>query len=282
MLENHGNPLDDHSKPLIVKENASEAFAVLPGRLRQGLLLLCDHASNEVPPEYASLGMPAAELERHIAYDIGAAGVTRALSAKLGVPAVLTRYSRLLIDCNRGADDPTLVLRLSDGAVIPGNRDIDAAERDTRIARFYAPYHAAITGLIDQALAAGVVPVLLSIHSFTPVWRGTPRLWHAGVLWDRDPRLAYPLLEALAADTSLKIGDNEPYDGALKGDCLWRHGTSRGLPHALLEIRQDLIASKDGQDAWAARLASIITKLLASEAASADLKREIHYGSKAS
>ena len=236
-------------------------FALIEGDAAAGLILLCDHASNRMPAAYGDLGLPAAEFARHIAYDIGAAAVTRDLAARLGAPAVLSAYSRLLIDLNRGEDDPTLIMRLSDGAVVPGNAGVDAAERARRIAAFHAPYHAAIAGLIDCSLAAGRPPALFSVHSFTPVWRGTPRRWHAGVLWDADPRLALPLIEALAADRGLAVGDNEPYAGALINDCLYRHGTRRGLAHALLEIRQDLIGDDGGAKNWAERLLPILADL---------------------
>ena len=239
------------------------AFERLPGTLEAGLILLCDHASNALPPAYGSLGLPKSELQRHIGYDIGAAGVTRMLAHRLGCPAILSRFSRLLIDPNRGEDDPTLVMRLSDGAVVPGNRHADAAEIERRLALFHRPYHDAITAEIEAALAAGIVPVLLSIHSFTPVWRGVARPWHAAVLWDSDPRFTRELIDALEAPGDLIVGDNEPYDGALRGDCLFRHATLRGLANTLLEIRQDLIAEVEGQRAWADRLAGLLPALLA-------------------
>ena len=238
-----------------------DAFETLPGDEAGGLILLCDHASNALPEPYGSLGLPAGELERHIAYDIGAAALTRGLAERFGVPAVLSRFSRLLIDPNRGIDDPTLVMRLSDGAVVPGNARIDAAEKARRIERFYAPYDAAVGQHVDRALATGHVPAILSIHSFTPIWRGTPRPWHAGVLWDQDPRLARPLIEGLADAGDIVVGDNEPYHGALKGDTLYRHATRRGLAHALLEVRQDLIADEAGVRAWVDRVGVVLEGL---------------------
>jgi predicted N-formylglutamate amidohydrolase len=171
---------------------------------------------------------------------------------------VLSRFSRLLIDPNRGLDDPTLIMRLSDGAVVPGNARIGPEERRRRIERFYRPYDDAIRAAIEAAGAAGRPPVILSVHSFTPVWRGRPRPWHAGVLWDADPRFAERLIHALGADPALVVGDNEPYHGALKGDTLYRHATRRGLAHALLEVRQDLIADPAGVDAWADRVGAIV------------------------
>jgi predicted N-formylglutamate amidohydrolase len=249
-------------RPAASGDRGGEApFVRIEGDPSAGLLILCDHAANHVPPEYAALGLDAAEFRRHIAYDPGAAAVTSALSRRLGVPAVMSTFSRLLIDANRGEDDPTLIMRLSDGAVVPGNAAVDEAERARRVARFHAPYHGAIAAAVDDSLGRGVVPALISIHSFTPVWRGRARPWHAGILWDRDPRLAQPLIAALAADPALVVGDNEPYAGALAGDTLYRHGTRRGLAHALVEIRQDLIAEEAGALAWAERLADILSGL---------------------
>lgn len=242
-----------------------DAFEILPGDASAGLILLVDHASNRVPGDLADLGLPASEFLRHIAWDIGVEAVTRALSVRLGVPAVLSRFSRLVIDPNRGEDDPTLIMRLSDGAVVPGNARVDAAEREARLSRFWRPYDRAITATIDAAFASGRAPVVFSLHSFTPVWRGHPRPWHCGVLWDADPRLPKLLLERLRADPGLVVGDNEPYDGALSGDTMYRHGTRRGLVHAILEVRQDLIADDIGVAAWADRLAPILEEAMRRE-----------------
>ncbi len=256
----------------LVAATEARAFTILPGRLDVGVLVLCDHAGNAFPEGYGTLGLPSSELERHIAYDIGAAGVARTISERLGAPAILTRYSRLLIDCNRGLDDPTLFMRLSDGAVVNGNRHLTAAERARRIRDYYDPYHGAIGRLIDQSLAADIAPALLSIHSFTDTWKGCPRPWHAAVLWDGDPRLAKPLLSALNAEEGLVVGDNEPYSGRLEGDTLWRHGTQRGLAHAIVEVRQDLIRTERGQRDWGERLARIMSGLLSRGEVAADLQ----------
>lgn len=230
------------------------------------VLLICDHASNALPPRYGTLGLPHTEFHRHIAYDIGAAEVTRALAAHMGCPAVLAGFSRLLIDPNRGEDDPTLVMKLSDGAVVPANRDVDGfrdrAELERRLAQCYRPYHDAIAGMVRRAGAEGVVPSILSIHSFTPVWRGQKRRWHMGVLWDQDDRIAAPLIARLRAQDGLVVGDNEPYSGVLQGDTLYRHGTMNGLPHGLLEIRQDLIDGHEGQMTWARLIADCAADIL--------------------
>ena len=251
----------DAPRARAIRAEEHDSYCVLAGRADAGLILLCDHAGNAIPSAYGTLGLPPEQLERHIAYDIGAAQVTRRLAAVLGVPAVLTRYSRLLIDPNRGADDPTLIMRLSDGAVIPGNRRVDEAEREWRARLYYAPYHRAIDSVIDQCLASGVPPKLLSIHSFTESWKETPRPWHVGVLWDKDQRLAKPLLEGFYAEGDLIVGDNQPYSGQLEGDCLWQHATCRGLVNALIEIRQDLIRDAAGQEAWARRLCRLVSAI---------------------
>ena len=262
-----------------IQNQQTEAITVIGGNAGSGIVLLCDHASNNLPPEYGTLGLPEFELTRHIAYDIGAQAVTMGLAARLGAPAVLSRVSRLLIDPNRGEDDPTLIMRISDGAIIAGNRYLDAAERTRRIDRFYAPYHNAIRVVIDACMATGVVPILVSMHSFTPVWKGQLRPWHAGILWDKDPRLALPFLEELRTDRTLVVGDNEPYTGILKGDTLWKHATQRGLADALVEVRQDLISTPNGQEEWSERLALIVQNLLADPARKSALQSVEHYGS---
>jgi predicted N-formylglutamate amidohydrolase len=222
------------------------------------LLFLCDHASNAVPPELDLLGLTKSDFARHIAYDIGAAELTRALADLWATPALLGRWSRLVVDLNRGQDDPTVVMKLSDGRVIPGNRDLDHKGIEDRIRRFHAPYHAAIATAIRDAVRAGIAPILVSIHSFTPQWRGQPRPWHVGVLWDKDGRLALPLLERLRREPDITVGDNEPYSGELENDTLYRHGTMNGLPHVLIEVRQDLIADKAGVARWAGRLKQML------------------------
>ena len=250
-------------RPARIADERGAAFTVVGGRADAGLLVLCDHASNALPPEYGTLGLPEAQLQRHIGYDIGAAAVTRRLAAHFDAPAVLTHYSRLLIDPNRGLDDPTLIMRLSDGAVVPGNRNLDAREREKRIERYWLPYHRAVSRVIDDCLASGLSPVILAIHSFTESWKGVSRPWHVGVLWDTDDRLARPMIEAFAADGQLIVGDNQPYKGSLDGDCMHQHASSRGLVHALIEYRQDLIRDDAGQAAWADRTIAVIETLRA-------------------
>lgn len=237
-------------------------FDHIAGDRTKGLLLICDHATATIPPAYNKLGLDEAQLSRHIAYDIGARNVTLALAKSLDVPAVLSNFSRLLIDPNRGHDDPTLMMRISDGALIPENAKADRAEIDNRRRLYHAPYHKQVADelLAIEAARDGQAAYIFSVHSFTPNWRGTPRPWEITILWDSDPRLPTPLLEGLKADKSLTVGDNVPYDGALKNDCMYQHGTKMGRAHALVELRQDLIANDDGAEEWANRLAPLLAE----------------------
>lgn len=241
------------------------------------MVLVADHARRDLPAGYNGLGLPAREFERHIAYDIGVEAVTRHLARLTAAPAIMAGFSRLLIDPNRGEDDPTLIRQLYDGTIVPGNYPLSEEERERRLAQFYRPYHAAVSELVASvAHASGAAPFVVSIHSFTPFMQGRARPWHVGVLWDSDPRAVKPLLAALRADGSLVVGDNEPYDGALRGDTMFRHCTVKGFAHALIEIRQDLIASADGAAAWAARLAPILDAINAQ----ADIHEICHFGSR--
>lgn len=240
-------------------------FEAISGNLAGGALVICDHASNAIPPEYGNLGLSPEALQRHIAYDIGAAEVARTLAEHLGVPAILSTFSRLLIDPNRGADDPTLVMRYSDGAIVPGNARASRAEIERRRDLYWAPYRHRIGAAVEAMTATGEPPAILSIHSFTPIWRGFVRPWKAGVLWDLDGRIAWPLMGALAAEPDLgpdAVGDNEPYDGALAGDTIDAFATARGLSNALIEIRQDLVAEAGGARDWGDRLARILQPIL--------------------
>jgi predicted N-formylglutamate amidohydrolase len=230
--------------------------AEAPGRW----VILCDHASNRIPDEVGgTLGLTPADMARHIAWDPGTAGVSAALADLLDAPAVLTDFSRLVIDPNRGEDDPTLLMKLYDGTIVPGNRHADAAERERRLALFHRPYHAAVARLLEARAA----PVVVSIHSFTPRLRGRePRPWHVGVLFSEDRRLADPLIARLEAEGDLCVGANQPYSGHLPGDTMDRHALSSGRLHALIEIRNDLIFDEEGQRAWAARLAPLLQAAL--------------------
>lgn len=238
----------------------------ISGNPAAGVVFLCDHARNTIPAEYRDLGLPPAQLERHIAYDIGAEALTRELAARFGAPAVMSQFSRLLIDPNRGEDDPTLVMRISDGALVPGNAQIDNQEIIRRVYRFFRPYDLGISETIEASIASGILPVIVSIHSFTPFWRGVPRPWQTGILWASDGRFSRPLIEALRTEGDLVVGDNEPYQGALKGDIIDRHALARGLSNTLIEVRQDLIANAAGVAEWADRLFRAMVPILADPA----------------
>ena len=247
------------------------------GNLSLGLLLTADHASRDLPAEYGSLGLAQSEFERHIAYDIGVEELTRQLAAKLDAPAVMGGFSRLLIDPNRGEDDPTLIMQLSDGAVISGNYPMSPEQREIRLDRFYRPYHDAVASISTRVAAeSGKAPFIVSIHSFTPNWRGKDRPWQIGLLWDSDPRAVTPLLSMLRKEPGLIVGDNEPYDGALKNDAMYRHATARGYAHVLIEVRQDLIADKAGAREWADRLAPMLNAINAMP----EIHEIRHYGSR--
>lgn len=227
------------------------------------MILTCDHASNRVPPEIGEIGLSAADMNRHIAYDIGARGVTLGLARAMNAPAILSRFSRIVIDPNRAEDDPTLVRRIYDRTVIEGNRHADATEVARRIATYYTPYHDAITRRIAAAQALGIRPAIVAIHSYTPQLAGRPpRPWQVGILWDEiDGRMALPLIADLRAQ-GLCVGENEPYPGTYGGDSQDRHAMQPGLPNVLIEIRNDLIADEAGQQEWADRLAPYLTEIL--------------------
>ena len=221
------------------------------------ILVICDHAANTVPATIADgdLGLPEADMNRHIAYDIGGAGVSLHLGFLLDAPVCLSNFSRLVIDPNRGEDDPTLLMQLYDGSMIPANRGADAAEVERRLELCYRPYHAELARLI----AARHRPVIISVHTFTPQLRGRPpRPWQVGILSNTDRRLSDPILGRLRAQPDLCVGDNEPYSGALKGDTMDRHALGPGLLHTLIEVRNDLIETEAGQHAWADRLAPVL------------------------
>jgi predicted N-formylglutamate amidohydrolase len=230
-------------------------------------LVTCDHASNRVPDwvNGGTLGIPDADMARHIAWDVGAAGVARALGRLLDSPVILSDFSRLVIDPNRGEDDPTLVMQLYDGTIIPANRHLATERVEERLDRLYRPYHAAYARL------AALRPdrVIVAMHSFTPCLRGRPpRPWHVGVLYSHlDDRLSKPLIARLQAEPDLCVGDNEPYSGHLPGDAIDRHALRLGRLNTLVELRNDLIETPAGQAHWAARLAPILRVALGDFAA---------------
>ena len=222
-----------------------------PGRW----LVTCDHASNRVPDDISGgdLGIAPDDMARHIAYDVGAAGLALALAERLDCPAILSDFSRLVIDANRGEDDPTLVMRLYDGTIIPANRSVGAGEVQRRLTMLHRPYHNAYAAMAARQQDT----VIVAVHSFTPCLRGRlPRPWDVGVLYSHlDARLSVPLVDGLRAVSGLCVGDNEPYDGHLPGDAIDRHALQAGRHNTLIEVRNDLIADDAAQADWAALLA---------------------------
>ncbi|MCK0198235.1 N-formylglutamate amidohydrolase [Ancylobacter sp. 6x-1] len=223
-------------------------------------VLTCEHASRHIPAAYDSLGLPESELGRHIAWDIGAASVTRHLSALIDAPAFLSGFSRLLIDLNRPLEAPSSIPIRSEDTDIPGNVGLDPQERDRRARVMFAPYHAAIARHLDTRRAADRPTRILSVHSFTPVFRGVARPWHAGVLYARDAAYGEALIAALGGGPW--VAANEPYVIDRAEDyTVPIHGEDRGIPAVLIALRQDLIAQETGARAWAERLAAAIAAL---------------------
>jgi predicted N-formylglutamate amidohydrolase len=230
--------------------------------------LACDHAGRLIPSALESLGLSDEQLDRHIAWDIGAAGVARRLADELGATAILQRYSRLVIDCNRPPDAADSIVRRSERTDVPGNADLTPSESEERARAIFWPYHDEIRTRLDRRAAEGRPTVLVAMHSFTPVFLDRARQWHAGVLYNRDARLAMQLLRVLRDEGDLVVGDNEPYAaGDLTDYTIVHHGERRGLLHVEIEIRQDLITDVRGQDAWAARLARLLPRALAAHEA---------------
>jgi len=259
------NPPSPHSAPAaLLGPDDPPAWRGVNTDGRAPVLLVCDHASNRIPAALGTLGLPAQELKRHIAWDIGAAAVTEHLAMLLDAPALLSAYSRLVLDCNRHPGGVGSIPAVSDGIAVPGNADLSDTDAAVRQEALFTPYQAAITARLAAFFAAGRVPALVSIHSFTPAMNGRQRPWQVGILWDEDPRIAQPMLAALAAQPGITVGDNEPYSAREPhGYTTDVHGTQAGLPHVLIEIRQDLIADAAGQREWAERIAAALKPTLA-------------------
>ncbi len=230
------------------------------------VLIVCDHAGRNVPRKLGRLGLDEAAFERHIAWDIGAAIVARRLAVALNAPLVLSQYSRLVVDSNRRRGDPTAIPEESDGTPVPANRGLSEADRSARFTTLHEPYHAAIAARIAAVRQRGHVPAIVSIHSFTPSFKGFERPWQIGILWNRDDRMARPLMQRLAA-RGVAVGDNQPYSGQDRhGYTMPRHAEDTGLPHALIEIRQNLIDTASGAERWAAILHEVLVPVLADPA----------------
>jgi len=231
---------------------------------RAPALICCDHAGRAIPRRLGDLGLPAAELDRHIGWDIGALDVATRLAVLLDAPGLAAPYSRLVIDCNRRTDGPGAMPEISDGTPVPGNAGLSGDQRRDRIEAIWRPYHDALASALVRARALYPLAVLISVHSFTPVMAGKARPWPIGVLWNRDRRVSEPLLAALKARTDLNVGDNEPYSGRDGfGFTVPHHAERDGHPHIMLEIRQDEIADAAGAARWAELIADAFRPIIA-------------------
>ena len=256
------SPQAEEGLPALLAEDEPCPFELVNPDASRPVLLLCDHATRFIPRALGALGLDEACLTRHIAWDIGIAEVTRRLAQRLDAPAMMSHFSRLIVDPNRQPNNPTLIPEISDGVIVPGNRDLTAREVELRLDTFFRPYHGAIAAQLDAMAERGPTPALISMHSFTPVMRGEERPWEIGILWNRDPRLPQPLMSRLRAE-GLTVGDNLPYSGADEhGFTQHTHGDSRGLANVLIEVRQDLIDTHHGANEWADRLGTALEEVL--------------------
>ncbi|MGB0749033.1 MAG: N-formylglutamate amidohydrolase [Magnetospiraceae bacterium] len=257
--------MEDPSAPdseLLTGEDPAPFEVINPDSLRP-LLLICDHASRVVPAQLGRLGVAESIFDLHVAYDIGAAAVTRGIAARLGLTAVLNGYSRLVIDCNRQPGDPQSIPETSDDIPIPGNAALSEHDQLRRETAIFRPYHGAISERVTHLWrSTGKPPALFSIHSFTPHMNGEARPWDAGLLWNRDPRIAVPLMESLRIEQDLMIGDNEPYSGRDVAYSIDVHAGAAGLANAAIEIRQDLLLDEAGIVRWIDLLSEALSSLL--------------------
>ena len=241
-------------------------FELLAADAQRPLVLACDHASNRIPRSLDGLGLNGVGLDDHIAWDVGAGAITRLLSERLQASAVLGGYSRLVIDLNRDLQDSTVFPEISDGVLVPANLGLSDANRAERARVFFDPYHEELRRVIAERTTTEQTPVMICMHSFTPYWHGVLRPWQVGILWDKDPRLAVPLLAALREPGDIIIGDNQPYSGHHPEDfTVDYHAEKLGLAYGAIEIRQDLIEDESGQQRWADRLADILEAVLQDE-----------------
>jgi predicted N-formylglutamate amidohydrolase len=250
------------SNPLIGRDDPAP-FVILHEHGTAPALVICDHASRAFPRAMNRLGLPELAGWQHIAWDIGAGELARGLSHALDAPAVLAGYSRLVVDCNRNPEDPEAFRRESDGWVIPGNASLGEFERRLRLGCFFDPYHEAIAAMLADFRRRAVVPLVISVHTFTHAMAGKARPWHVGVLWDQDEASARRLMEGLRAVEGLVVGDNQPYSGKHPSDYTIDHHAERaGLPHVCIEVRQDMLESPAGVERWVRLLARLLRDLV--------------------
>ena len=258
---NHATPRP--SLPADIDRPDAAPFEFFNPNGRARVLLVCDHASRVVPAHLNRLGLDLGHFDKHIAYDIGAAAITRLLAERLDAPAILGGVSRLVVDLNRAPGDPGSIPETSDAIAIPGNRGLSEAELDHRIDAWFRPYHTAVTTELARLWRRDGPPALFSIHSFTPAMGGQSRVWDIGVLWNRDPRMAMPLIQHLKAWGGFTVGDNEPYSGKEVAYTIDRHGGAAGLPHVAIEIRQDHVETDIEAWHWADILAGVLREIMA-------------------
>lgn len=236
---------------------------VLHPKSREGVVILCDHATNHIPEGYENLGLEANILESHIGWDIGAADVARCMSFMMNVPAVFAPTSRLLIDCNRSPDSGSLVPAISDGAMVPANQQLSDSNIKNRKTAYYDPFHNACAEIVSDHIDEGYNPLVIGLHSFTPTMDGFERPWQIGFMWDEDPRLAQAMIGLIERETDLVVGINEPYSGKELYHTMQRHGADHGLPQTVIEIRSDLITEGEGMiRQWAALLADCLDECM--------------------
>lgn len=243
-----------------VGEGPAESVRIVNRSGRGRVVVVCEHASNTMPAGYGTLGLEPHHLDRHIAWDPGALPVARVLASLLDAPLVESGVSRLVVDCNRPVDAPDLIPVTGEDTPIPGNARVDEVERQRRIGSWHRPFHNELDALIADRTARGRETWLITVHTFTPVFKGTARPWHVGVIHDSDDRLATPLIDGLRKDPSLVVGVNEPYSPA---DRVYytheRHARPRGLPCAMIEIRNDMVTDASSQRHWGESLARLLT-----------------------
>jgi len=250
--------------PLIGPEDPPP-YTIINEHGKAKVLLVGDHVSNAIPNKLDKLGLDDTLLEQHIAYDIGTKKLIHHLSQHLDAPAVLAGYSRLVVDLNRSLEDDSVMPEVSDNTMITGNQNMTDMHRSQRVHCFYTPYRTAIDMMLHRCKQQGIVPALIAIHSFTPEMAGFSRPWHAGLLWDKDPRIPVPLMKNLRAHPdAFHIGDNEPYSGKHPADyTIDHHAEAAGLPHVSIEIRQDLVITEAGAEYWASILDDALHDILA-------------------
>ena len=269
------NKLKPKNERNLIGAKDPPAFTMLNVNGKSPVLLVCDHASNTFPLSMAGFGLKQKDMRRHIAWDIGAKNVTQIISKKLDAPAILAGYSRLVIDLNRKPGDPKSIPEVSDSTSIVGNLKLTKKQKIEREETFFWPYHRGVSNFLKLMKLRGIIPIIFSVHSFTPYLGKNKRKWHVSVLWNRDPRIAIPLLDRLNSTSGphFLVGDNEPYSGRETAFTIDFHAGTKGLPNCAVEIRQNLINTPKGAKKWANIIADALSEIIKNE----DLRVIKHY-----